>query len=93
MRKDDNGKPRWDLIPWGQVSQVVRVLTFGAAKYAPDGWQHVPEARERYFAATHRHLERWWAGERVDPESGLPHLAHAVCCLLFLMWHDEATDV
>ncbi|WP_228144548.1 dATP/dGTP diphosphohydrolase domain-containing protein [Moraxella lacunata] len=26
--------------------------------------------------------------EMVDGESGLPHLAHAVCCLIFLMWFD-----
>ena len=50
-RKDDAEKPRWDLLPWGPVGEVVAVLTFGARKYAPDNWKHVPAARERYFAA------------------------------------------
>lgn len=27
--------------------------------------------------------------ERLDPESGLPHLAHAACCLLFALELDE----
>jgi hypothetical protein len=86
----DTGKARWDLLPWRSVGEVVRVLTHGAVKYAPDNWQKVPEPRNRYFAAAVRHLTTWWDGEKVDPESGLSHLAHAVCCLLFLMWFDRA---
>jgi hypothetical protein len=27
----------------------------------------------------------WWRGEDTDPETGLSHLAHAGCCLMFLM--------
>ena len=54
-----------------------------------DNWQQVDNAKERYFNACHRHLQAWWSGERLDSESGLPHLAHAVCCLLFLMWGDD----
>ena len=87
--KKDAGKPRWDLLPFGPVSEVVDVLTFGAAKYAPDNWQKVPDARARYFAAALRHLTAWWNGERADPETGLSHLAHASCCLLFLLWFDR----
>jgi hypothetical protein len=84
--KRDDGKLRFDLLPWGAVREVVRVLTFGAAKYArTHNWIHVPDARERYFAALHRHLDAWWAGEAVDPESKLHHLAHAGCCLCFLL--------
>ena len=29
-----------------------------------------------------------WQGEQTDSESGKHHLAHAVCCLMFLMWFD-----
>jgi len=88
-RKDDTGKPRWDLLPWAEVEQVVEVLTVGAVKYEDDNWKYVPHPRRRYFAACIRHILAWWHGEKLDPETGLHHLAHAVCCLLFLMWHDN----
>ena len=68
-------------------------MEFGAAKYGADNWQHVPNARQRYFDAAMRHLLAWWDGERLDAESGLPHLAHAGCCILFLLWADkDATE-
>jgi hypothetical protein len=87
--KTDTGKARWDLLPWREVGEVVGVLTFGLSKYQPDNWQRVSGARARYFAAAQRHLTLWWLGEARDPESGLSHLGHAACCLLFLMWFDN----
>ena len=89
-RKADAGKPRLSLLPWRAVQQIVSVLEFGAAKYGADNWQRVPEARQRYFDATMRHLLAWWDGERIDAESGLPHLAHAGCCILFLLWAEKS---
>lgn len=86
--KDDKGKPRWSLLPLGIISQVIAVLEFGANRYSVGNWAHVPDARTRYYDATMRHIEAWWTGEMNDPESGLPHLAHATACLLFLMWFD-----
>lgn len=83
--KDDHGKLRFDLVPFEALAAVVRVLDFGAKKYQPDGWRHVAEPRRRYFAATMRHVLAWWAGEVNDAESGEPHLAHAACCILFLL--------
>jgi hypothetical protein len=38
-----------------------------------------------YYNAAIRHLFSWWDGEDVDMESGQPHLAHAVACLLILL--------
>lgn len=89
-RKLDSDKPRWDLLPLVAASDVVNVLTFGARKYAPDNWRHVPDARRRYFAAAMRHLVAWMGGEKADAESGLPHLAHAACCVLFLAELDSS---
>jgi hypothetical protein len=87
-KKHDSGKPRWSLLPWQQVEQVVDVLTFGAKKYEEYNWQRVPDPQDRYGSAAMRHISAWMSGEIFDPESGKHHLSHAVCCLLFLMWFD-----
>lgn len=84
-RKDDAGKLRYDLVPVDALRAVTEVLTFGAKKYAPDNWRHVPDPRGRYTAALLRHVYAWMDGEEVDAESGCHHLAHAGCCLLFLL--------
>lgn len=87
--KHDTGKVQWQFLPWGEVEDVARVTDFGAKKYAPDNWKHVPNAKDRYFSAAMRHLVAWKSGEKSDKETGLSHLAHAVCCLLFIMWFDK----
>lgn len=84
-RKFDLEKDRWDLVQPLALQEYVRVLTHGAKKYAPGNWRKVPDARQRYFAALMRHVFAWWTGESTDPDSGLHHLAHAMCCLTFLL--------
>ena len=84
--KYDASKPRWSLIPQGTLEEVIKVLEYGANKYAPDNWKKVPEMEVRYYDAAMRHIDAYWQGEYLDEESGQPHLAHAVCCLMFLMW-------
>lgn len=86
--KYDAGKVRPSLLPWPALTEVMAVLAFGAAKYEPDNWQRVPGARERYFDAALRHLVAWHSGESLDAESGRHHLAHAACCVLFLLWFE-----
>lgn len=87
--KHDDGKRRWSLLPWRELGVVVDVLTAGANKYSDFGWQHVPQARTRYFDALLRHVTAWHNGDALDGEDDLPHLAHAACCVLFLLWFDE----
>lgn len=94
-RKDDSAKIRYSLLPVGTVNQVVQVLEFGSKKYADNNWQKVPNAKTRYYDAAMRHIDAWWNGELLDLDKGdqkgshLPHLAHAICCLMFLMWFDS----
>lgn len=87
--KFDADKPRFSLLPIKQLWDIINVLEFGAKKYAVGNWKKVPDARTRYFDAAQRHIASWWKGEKTDPETGLPHLAHAACCILFLMWVDD----
>ena len=86
--KHDIGKLRMSLLPIEPLTEVLTILEFGAVKYAPGNWQKVDNARTRYFDAAQRHILAWWQGEQTDSESGKHHLAHAVCCLMFLMWFD-----
>lgn len=95
-KKHDNGKIQWQLLPWNEAEQVAQVMTDGAAKYSPDNWKHVPDAENRYFAALMRHAVAWkkahdkgCVAEKRDPESGRWHLAHLICCALFLMFFDN----
>lgn len=84
--KFDAGKPRWSLLPLVEVEKIVRVLTFGAAKYADSNWQLVDPSK--YHDALFRHITAWQAGEKADAETGISHLAHAGACVLFLLWHE-----
>ena len=90
-RKFDAGKLDYTLVPWAGVEEIVKVLEFGAQKYARDNWKLVANAEQRYLAAAFRHLVAFNKGEREDPETGLSHLAHAGCCLLFLMALEKNT--
>jgi len=85
-RKFDQGKLRYDLLPWDSVEQVVDILTYGAEKYDAESWQLVDDANNRYFAALLRHLIAWKQGEITDEESGRLHLAHVATNALFLLW-------
>lgn len=86
--KHDAGKLRFDLVPSDAVEAVARILTHGAAKYGERNWEAGMSWR-RVDAALERHLFAWRRGEERDAESGEPHLAHAACCLLFLLAYAE----
>lgn len=83
--KYDEEKPQYSLVPADALHEVAKVLTFGAKKYAPDNWKKVPDLQRRYYDALQRHLFAYQKGETLDPESGLHHLAHAGCCLFFML--------
>lgn len=81
--KADDGKTRLDLLHPAFLRAVADVLAFGARKYEAWSWLR-GKAWSRDYAATLRHLTAWWEGQDLDPETGLSHLAHAVCDVMFL---------
>ncbi|WP_078705326.1 dATP/dGTP diphosphohydrolase domain-containing protein [Bartonella sp. WD16.2] len=85
--KDDAHKSRVDLIPPSALFAIGHVLAVGARKYGANNWRNGMNWSRLHGAAL-RHLLAWFDGEDKDPESGLSHLAHAACCLLFLMDYD-----
>lgn len=83
--KYDSGKPALGLLPPKATLEVGKVLGYGADKYSPDGWKTLDKLDDRYRAAALRHIMADLSGESLDPESGLPHLAHAVTSLMFVL--------
>ena len=82
-KKYDSGKPKLYLLPPKSINEVGKVLTFGAEKYDPHNWRKVDDLQNRYSSAALRHIFAHIDGEDVDEETGLSHLAHAICCLMF----------
>jgi hypothetical protein len=84
-QKFDGEKPRMDLIDPSFQIALADVLTYGAREYSAHNWRNGIDA-SRLYAALQRHLLAFWGGEDIDDESGLPHLSHAACELMFLQW-------
>lgn len=82
--KYDTGKPRMDLLSPIALNEIAKVLTFGAKKYDAHNWRK-GIIFSRLLGACLRHVFSYLGGESKDPESGLSHLAHASCCLMFLL--------
>ena len=82
-RKFDSEKPMLYLLPSRSINEVGKVLTYGAQKYDPENWRKVDDLQNRYTSAALRHIFAHMEGEEDDKETGLSHLAHAMCCLLF----------
>jgi hypothetical protein len=82
-KKFDADKTPLDLLPFYALDGVGLVLAYGAKKYAAHNWRK-GMAHSRLISAALRHIFAYARGEEFDQESGLSHLDHAACCLLFL---------
>ena len=86
------GKPDFALIPMCTLEDEARVWEYGRAKYAAWNWTK-GMAWSIPFACAMRHMAAWQRGEECDPESGLPHLAHAMCNLRMLTLYAQTYQV
>jgi hypothetical protein len=83
--KLDADKTSMSLLDSYALEQIALVLEFGAGKYERHNWRGGIRF-SRLIDAALRHLLAFNNGEDNDPESGLPHLAHAGCCIMFALW-------
>lgn len=82
------GKADLSLIPMSTLEDEAKVWMYGKQKYAAWNWAKgmnwsIP------LACALRHIAKWQAGEELDEESGLPHLAHAMCNLRMLTLYSK----
>lgn len=97
--KYDGGKP---CVHRGVVQYFPRALkavaevsTFGARKYAWNGWADVKDGIDRYADASCRHQLEHGSGILYDDDSKLRHKAHqawGVLAELELILREEAND-
>lgn len=90
--KHDSEKVRMDLLDPAAIEKLAQVLTFGAKKYEAQNWRR-GISKSRLLGAALRHLFSYMRGEDNDPESGLSHVAHAMCCCMFLLGLERRTDL
>lgn len=93
--KHDGGKPPMSLLSREALEQTAAVLEFGKNKYAAHNWRKGFDW-SRPLSAAMRHLMAFNDGEDKDPESGLSHLAHCLCDVMFVLefekTHPELDD-
>jgi len=95
--KIEEGKPKLSLIYKSFIDETAKVRMYGLTKY-PDqeNWrttltsEHYDALLRHVFAAKAFFLKES-RGEKLDQSSGLSHLAHAACNIMFLI-EEEQTE-
>lgn len=97
--KDSIGirKPRCFHVSSGHVEREVSIAMMeGAMKYGAYNYRVAGVRASVYFDATREHMNSWWAGEDIDPDSGISHITKAIASLYVLRdamiqnkWQDD----
>lgn len=85
--KDLVGSAKLPIHLWPETATIMGAIGLldGALKYGRANWRASGVRASIYVDAARRHIGRWFEGEDCDPDSGLPHLAHALACLAILV--------
>lgn len=90
--KDAIGCHKLPMHLWPTTATALGCLALldGALKYGRANWRASGVRASIYVDAASRHLNAWFEGESVDPDSGIPHLGHALACMAILVDADAA---
>lgn len=81
VAKDVKGKAKLRYIPYKALVEIAKVREFGVMKYKDDTcWRQVDHMD--FVEASARHVFKYMSGEKLDDESGLNHLSHALTSLV-----------
>jgi hypothetical protein len=78
-------KPGLSDVPTAALRYLGQVMRNGAGKYGRFNWRQHNVSSTVYYDAAQRHLMAYLDGQDLDPESGLPHLAHVMACCAILL--------
>lgn len=85
--KDDIGSSKLPVHLWPETATIMGAMGLldGALKYGRSNWRAVGVRASIYNDAVRRHMAAWFEGEDIDPDSGLPHLAHALASIAIVV--------
>lgn len=85
--KDAIGSAKLPLHLWPTTATITGALALldGALKYGRQNWREAGVRYSIYYDAARRHMDAAFEGEDADPDSGLPHEAHALACLAIIV--------
>jgi hypothetical protein len=72
------------LLSSDALLELAKVMTYGETKYSSHNWRKGFKW-SRIMDAALRHLTAYNSGERIDPETGITHLAHSMANLMMLI--------
>ena len=83
--RHNTSKPRLDLNSLGLAVQHGEALVweYGLEKYSLGNWLK-GMSWQGSAASMQRHFTAFINGENLDPETGLPHVDHIICCAKIL---------
>lgn len=91
MKKDTNpkdaigiSKAPLSVIPTPALHLLGLAMMEGALKYGRHNYREAGIRYSVYYDAMMRHMNAWWEGEDIDPDSGLPHPVKAMACMAIL---------
>lgn len=85
--KDIIGSSKIPYHLWPETATVVGCMGMldGAYKYGRSNYRVMGVKASVYVDAARRHITAWMEGEDNAPDSGVPHLGHALCCLAIIV--------
>ena len=78
----NHGKLKWSMVHFKSLEPMVKVLMYGADKYARDNWKKGLD-RQEILDSMQRHLSALIDGQEIDPESQEQHIGHIMCNCMF----------
>ena len=87
----NEGKAKWSLVHYESLVPMIKVLEFGALKYAPKNWMK-PMDETEILESMQRHLAALMDGEEFDQESGVSHMGHIQCNAMFYNYHHNLNN-
>ena len=82
----NTGKLKWSYLYFPAIEETIRVLMFGATKYAPNNWKKWFK-RSELLESMQRHIILLFNEQEHDSESKLHHTWHIICNAMFYYFH------